>query len=335
MNRDDFAQRLATAVARHIGTPGTIYDLQRLTGGAIKTTWSFAADIGSARQRLIVQLSNGIVSEAPDSSAEGPNWASTEKDARVMMAAVKAGVPAPRVRAILDETDGLGPGYITEWVAGETLGSRIVREERFAPARALMAAQCGRILANVHRIPVEEATFLNRFDPAQLLTNRRQIVDFHGLRLPALEFGLRWVEEHLPQHRRHTVVHGDFRSGNLIVGETEGVRCVLDWEVAHIGDPMLDLGWLCVKTWRFGGKPPVGGFGTREELFAAYEQASGHAVDPAQVHFWEAFGCIKWAVDCLQIGMHGVAESGIERCAVGRRIEEPLWDFLSLIEGRK
>ena len=259
MNRDDFAQRLATAVARHIGTPGTIHDLQRLTGGAIKTTWSFAADIGGAHQRLIVQLSNGIVSEAPDSSAEGPNWASTEKDARVMMAAVKAGVPAPRVRAILDEADGLGPGYITEWVAGETLGSRIVREERFAPARALMAAQCGRILADVHRVPVEEATFLNRFDPAQLLTNRRQIVDFHGLRLPALEFGLRWVEEHLPQHGRRTVVHGDFRTGDLIVGETEGIRCVLDWEVAHIGDPMLDLGWLCVKTWRFGGKPPVGG----------------------------------------------------------------------------
>ena len=334
MSYDDFAPRLAMAVARHIGAPGTVHDLQRLTGGAIKTTWSFAADIGGERQRFIVQLSGGIVSEAPTPSAEGPNWASTERDARVMLAAVNAGVPAPRVRAILDEADGIGPGYITEWVAGETLGPRIVREERFAPARALMAAQCGRILADIHRIAVDEVTFLNRFDPAQLLANRRQIVDFYGLRLPALEFGLRWVGEHLPEKVHHTVVHGDFRTGNLIVDETEGIRCVLDWEVAHVGDPMLDLGWLCVKTWRFSGQPPVGGFGSREELFAAYEHASGHAVDPARVRFWEAFGCVKWAVDCLQIGMHGVEEVGIERSAVGRRIEEPLWDFLNLVEER-
>lgn len=334
MSYDDFARRLATAVARHIGAPGTVHDLQQLTGGAIKTTWSFAADIGGARQRLIVQLSGEIVPETPAPSAEGPNWTSAEKDARAMMAAVNTGVPAPHVRAILDEADGLGPGYITEWVAGETLGPRIVREERFAPARALMAAQCGKILADIHRIAIEEVTFLNRFDPAQLLVNRRQIVDFYGFPLPALEFGLRWVGEHLPENVRHTVVHGDFRTGNLIVDETEGIRCILDWEVAHIGDPMLDLGWLCVKTWRFGGKSPVGGFGSREELFAAYEQASGHAVDPAQVRFWEAFGCVKWAVDCLQIGMHGAAEIGIERCAVGRRIEEPLWDFLNLIEER-
>ncbi len=89
-----------------------------------------------------------------------------------------------------------------------------------------------------------------------------------------IEWGLKWAAENAPKSTRHTVVHGDFRHGNFIVGE-EGIRIVLDWEVAHSGDPMEDLGWVCVKTWRFGGRKPVGGFGTREELFEAYEKASG------------------------------------------------------------
>ena len=145
---------------------------------------------------------------------------------------------------------------------------------------------------------------------------------------------LRWVAENLPAAPRSTVVHGDFRNGNLIVGE-DGVRCVLDWELAQIGDPMLDLGWLCVKTWRFGGPHPVGGFGDRDDLFSAYERAGGGSVDPAHVRFWEAFGCVKWALMCMHKGLgklHG-ARRTVEAVAIGRRIEEPLLDFLELITG--
>jgi aminoglycoside phosphotransferase (APT) family kinase protein len=128
-------------------------------------------------------------------------------------------------------------------------------------------------------------------------------------------------------------VHGDFRIGNFIVGE-DGIRLLLDWEIGQAGDPMQDLGWVCVKTWRFGGKYPVGGFGTREALFKAYEKASGHRVDPMHVRFWEAFGNAKWATGCLRLGTRGVEEINVERSTIGRRIEEPLWDFFTLIEGR-
>jgi aminoglycoside phosphotransferase (APT) family kinase protein len=99
---------------------------------------------------------------------------------------------------------------------------------------------------------------------------------------------------------------------------------------------MLDLGWLCVRTWRFGGALPVGGFGRREDLFEAYEQAGGGRVDPAHVRFWEAFGCVKWALMCMQKGLghqHGMRGS-VEAVAIGRRIEEPLLDFLDLITGK-
>ena len=329
MSNDDFTARLRSIVERRIGAPAALHDLRRLTGGANRSTWSFDAELDAARLPLILQL--GVETEDPVAGITPE--VDSDQQARLMIAAVEAGVPAPRVRAILEPADGLGRGYITDRVAGETLGPRILRDDRFAAARPLMAAQCGGILAAIHRIDLARVPFLVRQDAAQHVDAHRRIVDHYGFRLPALELALRWAAENIPQVQRHTVVHGDFRLGNLIVGE-EGIRCVLDWELAQSGDPMQDLGWLCIRTWRFGGPHPVGGFGSREDLFAAYERASGHAVDPGHVRFWEAFGNVKWAIDCLRLGSRGVEETAIERSAIGRRIEEPLWDFLNLVEGR-
>ena len=97
---------------------------------------------------------------------------------------------------------------------------------------------------------------------------------------PVFELALRWLADHDPGPSKEvTLVHGDFRHGNLIIGP-DGVRAVLDWELAHLGDPMEDLGWICVNSWRFGEiDKPVGGFGSREELFAGYEEG-GRKVDP-------------------------------------------------------
>ena len=333
MSSEDFIAQLQAAVARHIGAPGTIHDLQRLTGGANKTTWSFDADVAGERAQFILQLASARANDADNPLAGVSPHLTADEDARLMIAAVKAGVPAPRVRAILQPDDGLGGGYVTERVAGETLATKILRDERFAGARATMAKQCGTILAAIHRIPVAEVPFLMRLTPAEHIAAQRRIIEYFGFHLPALELGLKWAEKNVPRNARHSVVHGDFRAGNFIVRE-DGIRCVLDWEIGQSGDPMQDLGWVCVKTWRFGGKKPVGGFGTREDLFEAYEKASGQSVDPAHVRFWEAYGSVRWGIGCLSMGLRGMEEVGIERCAIGRRIEEPLWDFFNLIEGR-
>ena len=333
MSSEDFAARLKTAVARHIGAPGTIHNLQRLTGGANKTTWSFDADSAASRLELILQISSVPLSDQPNPLEGITPRITADQDARAMIAAVEAGVPAPKVRAILDNSDAMGPGYITERVAGESLATRILREDQFAQARPLMAKQCGQILADIHKIDLAKVPFLGRQEAAEMVAAHYKVIDFYGFRLPALEWGLRWAAENAPKNARHTVVHGDFRHGNFIVG-ADGIRCVLDWEIAHSGDPMEDLGWVCVKTWRFGGPKPVGGFGTREDLFAAYEKASGQSVDPKQVRWWEAWGSVKWGIGCMRMGLRGIEEMGVERCAIGRRIEEPLWDYFNLIEGR-
>ncbi len=105
---------------------------------------------------------------------------------------------------------------------------------------------------------------------------------------------------------------------------------MLDWELAHVGDPLEDLGWLCVKSWRFGSPLPVGGFGRLEELVSAYERASGRHVDPDALYWWQVLETMRWGIICIvQVMTHlsGVVRS-VELAAIGRRVAEVEWDLL-------
>ncbi|HEX4819612.1 MAG TPA: phosphotransferase, partial [Acidimicrobiales bacterium] len=144
--------------------------------------------------------------------------------------------------------------------------------------------------------------------------------------------GFRWLEANRPPSTRVSVVHGDFRHGNFIVNSS-GLAAVLDWEISHLGDPMEDLGWLCVKAWRFGGQKPVGGFGDYDELFGAYGAAAGVDVDAEAVHWWEVLGTLKWGVICImQASAHlGGFSRSVELAAIGRRVCEQEYDLLRLL----
>lgn len=333
----DIAAKLQEAVVRFLGSPGDIFDLRRLTAGATKATWAFTAQIGNTRQSLILQISTPGLRENADPTKVTPSrfWKlSGTDDAAMLLAAGNAGVPAPSVRAVLTPDCGLGEGCITDFVPGETIARRILREPRFAALRQNFAALCGEILARIHAIDTAATPFLVTLNGAQQIALYRDIYDSHDYPVPAIEVGFRWAADHLPVSARSTVTHGDFRMGNLICGE-QRIHAVLDWELAFIGDPMQDLGWLCVKTWRFGGKEPVGGIGRRGDLIAAYERASGMRVDPAQVRFWEGWGCIRWAIMCLSKGLahrNDPTQRTVEAFAIGRRMEEPLFDFLEFLE---
>jgi aminoglycoside phosphotransferase (APT) family kinase protein len=128
------------------------------------------------------------------------------------------------------------------------------------------------------------------------------------------------------------IVHGDYRTGNFL--EHAGrITAILDWELVHLGDPMEDLGWICVNSWRFGEiDKPVGGFGTREELFAGYEE-TGRKVDADRVMFWEVMGTLRWGIMCcgmMQRFRQGPDHS-MERAMIGRRSSETEIDLLRLL----
>ena len=137
----------------------------------------------------------------------------------------------------------------------------------------------------------------------------------------------------LPRPAEPRLVHGDFRLGNFIVDE-DGLAAVIDWELAHLGDPAEDIGWLCIRSWRFGNDDrPVAGVGGLDEFISAYESAGGASVDRERIRYWEAFGNVKWAVICARQAhdhLNGVRRSH-ELASLGRRIAEPEWDLLELI----
>ena len=130
------------------------------------------------------------------------------------------------------------------------------------------------------------------------------------------------------------LVHGDFRTGNYLADES-GVTAILDWEGAHLGDPVEDLGWLCVKSWRFGSiDKPAGGFGSREELWAAYERAGGTKVEAARAHWWEVLGTARWGIICHQQAWRHLsgAVKSMELASIGRRAVETEVDLLQLLK---
>jgi len=326
-----FDERVDALARRRLGARDGISHLQTLTAGANKGTWSFRTEGGG----FILQRQ--APSGAPDPDAGPDDWVphlDGTQEFQVMLAADAAGVAVPHVRHILTDEDGLGEGAVTERIDGETIPARLLRQPELADARRRMAGQCGRILAAIHRVPLGDLPFLRRFDARETLALFERTLDRVGLPLPPLELALRWARGRMPQCARTTLVHGDFRTGNFIVGP-EGIRAVLDWEIAHIGNPMEDLGYLCMRTWRFAGAGPVGGFGAREDLFAAYEKASGIAVDPEEARFWEVVGAMRWALGCVRRAhaWRHQQERKLEFAAVGRRIEEPVYDLLNAIEG--
>jgi aminoglycoside phosphotransferase (APT) family kinase protein len=302
--------------------------LRRLSGGASQELWSFNVDVDQAPALPMV------LRRAPEGAAQrasgNPGLAA---EARLMTLAAAAGVPVPAVHALLEAAQGLGDGFVMQHVAGETLGHRVVNEPRLAAARRALARQCGQALARIHALDTESLPPL-RQAPAQVeLAHYEARHRGHGMPKPVFELALQWLKAHAPGNPPQlALVHGDFRNGNLVVDE-QGLRAVLDWEMAHLGDPMEDLGWICVNSWRFGRRElPVGGFGLREDLFAGYVEAGGR-VDNQRVRFWEVLGTLKWGVICegmAQAYLSG-AERNVERAAIGRRASETEIDLLDLL----
>jgi aminoglycoside phosphotransferase (APT) family kinase protein len=301
--------------------------LRQLTGGASRETFAFSATTaGGAAERLVLRRD-------PPGRPSEPG--AMTREAAVMAAAASAGLAVPEVLLATDEASAWGSaGLVMRHVDGETVPRRILRDETYHDARSRLVAECARFLAGLHRIEPATVTELDAADPVARLTARLdELAELdESFALPTFDLAIRWLGDNQPPAGPPVIVHGDFRLGNLIVG-LDGLRAVLDWELVHAGDPRDDLGWLCVKAWRFGVDRPVAGLGTREDLLDEYHRAGGVPVTLGELHWWEVLNTLKWGVTCIdQAWAHlsGVAPS-VELAAIGRRVCEQEWDLLLLL----
>lgn len=309
-----------TALAPSLA-PGAIgiANLQLLTGGASMETWRFDVVGEGASTPLILRR------RPPTARAEGTPLA---VEAALIAAAGRRGVPVPAVAYVSPAAAPLGEALIVSRLSGETLGMRIVRGEAFAPARALLPAQCGAALAAIHALPADVAPLPAR-GPAETLAMYREVWNRDPLPRAAIAAAFRWLADTLPTPVPPRILHGDFRTGNLMIDPQAGLVGVLDWELAHLGDPAEDLGWLCVNSWRFGGAGEAGGFGGLDALLAAYNAAAAAPVEAARVRWWQAMGSLKWATMTRTMFLAG--GGGVERAVIGRRLSECEADLVGLM----
>lgn len=330
IDANDFEVLLAAVLVQHIPDCSAVGSVDRLSGGASQETYRIVIETSRGEQLLAMRRAPGGVKVEPV-----PGHPGLDVEAMLMRSARAVGVPEPEIHYVLQDADGLGEGFIMEWLEGEALGARIVRSANYTELRPRLAYECGKLMARVHQIDLD-ATGLRRhlfeITPAEFVEQSWDRYQLLETPQPMIDFTARWLMENLPAAPSMKLVHNDFRNGNFLIDET-GIVALLDWEIAHIGDPMRDLGWICVNSWRFGGDKPVGGFGDYEDLFRGYEEVSGQAVNIEQVKFWEVFGSFWWAVGCLGMAEHyrSGPDQSVERPTIGRRSSECQVDCVNLL----
>ena len=329
---DRLAGRLPDLLAPVLGSGLRVGQVVPLSGGASRQTWGVGVRDGDGRQHELVLRAGD-----PDDPDAGPELnagleihVGLELEAASLRAAAAAGMPVPTVLCASDDATALGCRYlISTRVPGETIARRILRSAT-GEARQRLLAQCAAALAALHAADPDSIPGLRADDPLVLW---RDWMDALGQPSAVFEIALRWLIQHRPPPGGTAVVHGDFRLGNLIVDES-GLAAVLDWELVHRGDPLEDLGWFCVRAWRFGEDArPAAGLGSIEDFVASYERAAGGQVDRDALRRWQVLGTLRWGVICQrQAHRHLSGQTrSVELAAIGRRVCENEWDLLELL----
>ena len=329
----DVPTLLARAIHRHMGDGHGLANARRLSGGASRETWAFDVAGPDGTLPLILRRDPPRAVPLPETT-DGTRGIDRITEAMLQKAARAAGVRCADVTFTLDADDELGDGYVMERIEGETIARKILRDAEYAAARPILARQCGEALARIHALSGPDLPVLPVRDARTQWSEFRDLLDGFGDPHPTFELAFRWLDRHMPAPAAPRTVHGDFRMGNIIVGP-DGLRAVLDWELAHLGDPAEDLGWICVNSWRFGNHAkPVGGFGDYSQLLDAYEAAGGTPIALERVKYWQMLGSMKWGIMCMTmyLSFANGADTSVERAMIGRRTSETEIDLITLLE---
>ncbi|HWO93824.1 MAG TPA: phosphotransferase family protein [Dehalococcoidia bacterium] len=297
----ELADRLGRYIQHRLSLaePAEICGLVQIPGGASRETWSFDAAWEDEEGRHTWPL---IVRRDP---VAGLLETDRDREFAVYRALQGSSIPVPPVYWLERDSAWLErPFFIMGRVPGIATPDAVLKGEFGSPE--VIGHEMARILADIHMFDWTKHD-LEALGPPPAPNECASREVEHWQRIyeresfeprPILDAAFRWLRAHPPTAERISLVHGDYRTGNYLVTH-DGITAVLDWEMAHLGDPMEDLGWTCMRFWRWARDDRVGGVLTREQFFHRYEEAGGPRVDLDSVHYWELLGNLKMAIICI------------------------------------
>jgi aminoglycoside phosphotransferase (APT) family kinase protein len=329
---DDLKVKLEDYLTEQTGQTAKVQEMKPLAGGASRDSYAVTLTLDDATEKMV--LRKDLPTTMHDKAL------SRRQEFDIMQAAYDAGVKVARMRFHCADESVLGePFFLMDFVEGISIGRKVIKEPSLEHARAILPEQLAEQLAKIHTIPYDTFDFLHRPAPGQtaaqdVIKETYSILDGLGAHVTAFEFALRWAERNAPTDDTLTYIHGDYRIGNLLIDEN-GLAAVIDWEFGHIGHPAEEIGYLCMRDWRFGNYHlHAGGLSPRERFIQAYEAASGRTIDRAAADWWEIIGNIRWGIICLaQADRHlSGRDPSVELASLGRRSAEMQLEALRLIE---
>lgn len=288
----------------------SVSNLVRIPGGASRETWSFDARWNEQGG----EVSRGyVLRRDPDASL-----LDTDRDIefRAMEAVRPQGVPVPEMYWLETDSRWLErPFFLMEKVDGcETSPQKLLFDPAYLRVHPQLASAFVEILARIHAVD-SQALGLAAIgglgappDPDRCgeteIAKWESVVDQEALEpQPVLRAAVTWLRRHQPPPAQRVVlVHADYRTGNFLFNAEGEIRAILDWEMVHLGDPLEDVAWACIRPWRWAGDERIGGLMERSEFYRRYVEASGFAVNEDAVRFWEVLGNLKLAAIFLTGG---------------------------------
>ncbi|MGI8925295.1 MAG: phosphotransferase family protein [Tepidiformaceae bacterium] len=274
----------------------SISNLSRIPGGASRETWMFDARWGEGGERrrgdFILRL------DPPASLVESDR----EVEYTFYDVFAESEVPVPRMRWLEQDPGHLGaPFFIMDRILGCDSSPRVILEPRYQPHHPMLGRRMYETLGAIHRFDWRGTAIAKVVAvPAADEAWRVQLDYWEGMidkneqsPQPIIRAAVRWLRAHPPPPaQRVTVVHGDYRVGNFLY-TAEGIHAVVDWEMAHLGDPLEDLAWSLHEVWEWGRDGKKGGIIDAEEATHTYESAGALAVDREALHWWDIFSGVK------------------------------------------
>jgi aminoglycoside phosphotransferase (APT) family kinase protein len=275
----------------------TVSNLSRIPGGASRETWMFDAawDEGGATQSMAFILRM----DPPASLLD------TDREVEYAFYSSFPGtrVPVPRMRWLESDAAILGgPFFIMERILGCETNTRATQAPPYLAVQAKLAREMYEILGAIATFdwrgaPVERLCKIPTVAASwqQELAHWENIINEEELSpQPIIRAAIRWLRANPPRPaQRISVVHGDYRVGNFLYKADGKIYGILDWEMAHLGDPLEDLAWSFNQSWQWARDGRPGGIVERETAIKIWEEASGLKADPASLHWWEVFTDVK------------------------------------------